>query len=336
MHDLLKLNWEAFNPRTGLNVLVSAFLVFGLMNLTGESWIATGMALLFAWLTNVPGSIRDRSSGMVAFAIGAIVITIASGSLGLGLWTNIVLLVVVGLIGTLALAHGIRAYMVGYALICWAIYGPFLIADTGVLNCILAIVTGTGAMLLVTFVGEKIGKTSETGGSDSNSASANNSASRPTPDYAPVLPYAITVAIVLGITAYLGWVMLKTDPLMIVGGAFFVIGFDERKTWIAGISRAVGVLAGIFLGLTLAQFITPGAASAAILIGAFFLCFAAGGIHPAAFMLFFMFIISFGWSSLDLETLNLTFWERLAGEGIGIVIAMLAVTLLQRLQVQES
>ena len=102
MHELLKLNWEAFNPRTGLNVLVSAFLVFGLMHLTGESWIATGMALLFAWFTNVPGSIRDRASGMVAFAIGAIVITIVSGSLGLGLWTNIFLLVVVGFIGTLA------------------------------------------------------------------------------------------------------------------------------------------------------------------------------------------------------------------------------------------
>ena len=269
MHDLLKLNWEAFNPRTGLNVLVSAFLVFGLMHLTGESWIATGMALLFAWLTNVPGNIRDRASGMVAFAVGAIVITIASGLLGFGLWTNIVMLVVVGFVGTLALAHGIRAYMVGYALICWGIYGPFLVADTGVINCILAIVTGTGAMLLVTFVGEKIRKPSETDGPASDGVPSENPASTQAPDYAPVLPYAITVAIVLGITAYLGWVMLKTDPLLIVGGAFFVIGFDERKTWIAGISRAVGVLIGIFLGLTLAQFVPPGAASTALLIGAF-------------------------------------------------------------------
>ena len=53
-------------------------------------------------------------------------------------------------------------------------------------------------------------------------------------------------------------------------------------------------------------------------------------------MLFFMFIISLGWSSLDPETLNLTFWERIGGEGLGVIIAMIAIGYLHWLQTRKA
>ena len=39
---------------------------------------------------------------------------------------------------------------------------------------------------------------------------------------------------VLGLTTYYGWRELSVDPSLMTGGAFFVLGFDVYKTWVAG------------------------------------------------------------------------------------------------------
>ena len=328
MGDLFQLKWDAFDTASGIKAAVAAILILGLMAITGDNWIATGLVLLFAWLTNVPGSLKDRIAGLLAFAIGAIALTYLSGWLGLSLWPNTIAITIIGFFGTLLLALGTRAYMVGYVLICWAIYGPFLVASSSESNCVLAILVGTAAIILTTLIGAAF-----EGGSQ---AVSDENIGAQEPDYASAIPYAVTVAIVLGLTTFLGWIWLETDPTMIVGGAFFIIGFDARKTWVAGIARVIGILVGIMLGAWASQHLPVGWARDAIVIAAFFLCFAAGGVHPALFMLFFMFIISLGWNSLDPETLNLTFWERFGGESIGVVIAMLAIGFLHWLQTRKT
>ena len=98
MGDLFRMNWEAFDPVTGIKVVVASLLVFGLMAVTGESWIATGLVVLFAWLTNVPGPLKDRVAGMVAFAIGAIALTYLSGWIGLDLWSNTIAIVIISIL----------------------------------------------------------------------------------------------------------------------------------------------------------------------------------------------------------------------------------------------
>ena len=123
---------------------------------------------------------------------------------------------------------------------------------------------------------------------------------------------------------------------MAVGGAFFIIGFDAKKTWIAGITRVIGILAGMLLGAAASQYLPPGLVTDIVVILGFFLCFATMGINPGLFMFFFMFIIALGWNSLDPETADLTFWERYIGEGVGVVIAMLAIGFLQWLQTREA
>lgn len=126
---------------------IGAIVMMALTKVTGETFMATGLVVLFAWLTNVPGSLKDRVGGMLAFALGAIALTFISGQVGLALWPNVLGITVIGLLGTLLLAKGTRAYMVGYVLICWAIYSPFLIKSTSVENCVLAIMLGTGVLI---------------------------------------------------------------------------------------------------------------------------------------------------------------------------------------------
>jgi hypothetical protein len=66
---------------------------------------------------------------------------------------------------------------------------------------------------------------------------------------------------------------------MVVGGAFFVIGFDVNKTWVAGIARVIGIVAGILLGMMIGGMLNPGLLYYTILIKRIPRCFASGLIR---------------------------------------------------------
>jgi len=243
MGDLIRLNWQAFNLAAGIKVSLGLVVIMVLTHLTGEPWLASALAAMFAWLANTPGPLVNRIGGMLAFTAGAIAYTLLTAKIGLELWPNVIAIAVVGFLGTLALTRGVRAFMVGWSLICWAIYGPFLVATTGVGNCLLAILAGSGIVILLNVIGELIpGKEIP---APETAEVTEESVSSPGFDY--ILAYAITVAMVLSLTTYYGWVELKTDPTLMVGGAFFVIGFDAIKTWAAGIGRVIGLAGSIRL-----------------------------------------------------------------------------------------
>ncbi len=328
MNDLFRFNWQAFDTASGIKVSLGAIVIFALAAMTGEDWTATSFVVLFVWLTNIPGALKDRIGGMLAFGAGAIAVTFLSGQMGLDLWPNVIAIAIIGFLGTVAFVWGMRAYMVGYMIICWAIYGPFLVSSTSVTNCVLAILLGIGIVIVLNVIGSYFDKDKGAEAStDAAPAAADDSPAGPSFDV--VVSFSITVALVLALTTYLGWVTLKTDPTMVVAGAFFVIGFDSNKTWVAGIARVIGILAGITLGLFVSQLVSPGLLLDAIAVVAFFLCFAAAPVHPGFLMFFLLFILALGWAGLDTETLDLTFWERFLGEGIGVVIAMAAIGFLQ-------
>lgn len=334
MRELIRFDWQAFDFADGAKVAIGLVVMLLLAHLTGEPFLATGLAALFAWMANVPGPLKNRLGGMLAFAVGAILITLVSGWIGLALWPNVIAIAVIAVLGTLALALGTRAFMVGFSLICWAIYGPFLIATTSVGNCLLAILAGTGILALLNAVGEKIGSKSTETAAGEPSAPAENATAKPGISY--VTAYAITVALVLAVTTYYGWVELKTDPTLMAGGAFFVIGFDANKTWVAGLGRLIGLAAGASLGLLIAQLLGQGLLLEAIMIAACGLSFAARAVHPAAWMFWFMMFVAIGWHGLEPEALDLTVKERLYGETAGVTAAMLAIMFLQWWQSRRS
>ena len=328
MGRLIRFNWQAFDLAATIKVTVGMALMLVLVHMTGEPWLATALAALFAWLANVPGPLTNRVGGMLAFAAGAIVITLVSGQIQLDLWPNIVAVSSVGFLGTVALARGMRGFMVGFSLISWAIYGPFLVATTSVENCILAIVAGTSIVVLLNIIGGFTGKKgTQPAVTTEAPAPAEQPSAGPSMDY--IFAYAITVALVLALTTYYGWVELKTDPTLMAGGAFYVIGFNVNKTWVAGIGRVLGLVAGVFLGLLIAKLLGPGLMLDVIMIVACGLSFGAAGVHPGAWMFFFMIFVAIGWHGLEREAFDLTTGERFYGELAGIAAAMVAIVFLQ-------
>ena len=324
MDNLFKLQWQHFDLKAGIKVSSGLVIMLLLTQVTGESWLATTLAAMCAWLANVPGPLLNSIGGMLVFGVGAIAFTLLSGLIGLDMWPNVIAITLVGLLCTLGLAWGLRSFMVGWSLICWAIYGPFMVASTSVENCVAAVTFGTGIVILLNILGEWIW-----GKNDPMPHTTNESDdSAPTMPVSQVAAYAVTVALILGFTTYYGWVELKTDPTMMAGGAFFVLGFDPYKTWAAGISRVLGLVAGVALGLGLTELFGPGLVSDVIMVAACGLSFAAFAVHPGAWMFFFMVFIAMGWPELESSVYELTVAERFYGEIVGVAAAMIGISFL--------
>ena len=75
MKELTQFNWNAFDSTTGAKFAIGVVVLMAIQNLTGESWMITGLVALFAWLVNLPGPLKDRIGGMLGFALGAIFCT---------------------------------------------------------------------------------------------------------------------------------------------------------------------------------------------------------------------------------------------------------------------
>lgn len=317
MDKLLTFNWSGIDYSAGLKATVGLLIVLLLGAATGQPWVLSGLVVLFAWLTTVPGSTIYRLMGIAAFGIGAAVLSLVSDQIGLTLVPNLFSIAIVGFLGTAALALGLRAYMVGYVLICWMIYTPFLISGSSSQNALLAILLGCAIMAVMTMLPDWFAKDPKEAVSNKSDV-ANN-------DWGFAVLFGATVAIVLIVGTYLGWTQLTTDATLIVGGAFFIIGFDTEKTWIAGLARVIAIVAGSYLGFWLAQSGAGPQFLQAVALVAVFLAFASGAVHPGAFMFFFLIALGIGWASLSPSALETTANERLWGETIGVVLGMAAI-----------
>ena len=326
----MKFNLQAFDIWPGIKISLGLIIMMALERITGGSWITTALVALFVWLTNTPGPLKYRVLGMLVFSLGAATMTFLHGQTTATLWPTILIVMVIGFLGTIALIWGMRAFMVGYSLICWAIYSPLLVVSTSMANVLLAILAGSAILTLLNLVGEILQKDRKQEKEYGNQAPQGN-----IPEMSYILAYGATVALTLGLTNYYGWVELETDPTLMAGGAFFILGFDIKKTWLNGFSRALGMIGGATLGFLLAHVLEDSFISYLIMIGACGLSFSAMGVHPGAWMFFFMIFVGMGWQELDAETLALSVHERFYGELWGIAVAMIAILFLQWWYVQH-
>jgi len=319
MKDLIKFNWQAFNFVSGTKFATGVVVLLVTQNLTGESWMTTGLIALFAWLANIPGPLKDRIGGMVGFALGAIICTLLVSLVGTELVPGIIALSVVGLLGTAAALWGARAGMVGWAVVMYMIYAPSFVAGIGLEHSLLAILIGVGVLFLLNVVDYVINPDT-----DSELKSAGDAGA----DSGYIAAYSLIIAIAFAVGTWMGQSM-KTDPTMIAATAFFVIGFDARKTFIGGIARLIGIALGLFLGTALLMQIGPGLFLSIILVLVCFLCFAASGVHPSLLMFFLTLFTAAGWQGMQPDVLDLTIKEKMLGETIGVVIAFISLALLQ-------
>ena len=150
---LFACNWAAFNAGAGVKYAVGIVIVFSLGHVIEFPTLVAGISALLAWLADVPGRRRDRVLGLLAFAIGAPILTVISAWVGTELLPQVVAISIVAFVGTLPMIKGQRSFMVGWSLTYWFLLAPlFHDPTTGVSITIYSLLLGTGIVILLTIL----------------------------------------------------------------------------------------------------------------------------------------------------------------------------------------
>jgi hypothetical protein len=247
---LFQFNWATFNLMAGLKFAVATLVTMLLTRFTEFDFLFILIAAFLAWLTDVPGTTKNRVLGMIAFAIAAIAMLWLAGAVfANALWFTAAMFVV-AFIFTLPMAVSQRGYMVGWSTILW-FFSIAPLTATGDLSSISwDVLIGVSLVVLITLLwpssigpygSVKGDPPAESGGVD---------------DYGYVVVYALTVGIVTAIGIYIGMNWFTVGTVWVANGAFFVLGPSTKTSWIHGVERAVAVVVGVFLGLLLTQLVS--------------------------------------------------------------------------------
>jgi len=316
------LNWNAFDGAASTKYAVGVVAIYFLGGWLNFPWFTAGVCALLAWLTDVPGSRKDRVLGIVAFGVLGVLLTLLFHYVGGSLLTQLIAVFVVTCAGTMLIIRGARAYMVGWSAIYWFLLVTlFSDPEAGPSMVVASMVAGTAVVIVLTLLGGLLSDRS----TKAPAAPATDSEG---PDKGFVVGYSLTLATAMAVGLLIGSVLLETDPTLVANAAFMVIGMNSRQTWVAGLERAVGAILGIIVGFYLFQYATGDVVVFALGAGLSFLCMALMNVNPAAFIFFFLIYMSHGWVSQGLEQANIIANERIVAELVGVVLAGFAVSCL--------
>ena len=226
----------------------------------------------------------------------------------------------VGVVFTLPMSISSRGYMVGWALIITFIQAVNMTGSEEPWEAAVKLACGAGIVIALTALMPRATGPWGSSGDDPPAESGGND------DRAFVGVYAVTVGVVLAVSAYVGIEWFAFGVQMAATSAFMVLGPTTKQDWVTAVGRAVGVVAGILLSfvlinsidsidaLTIIWALVPGTAVATLGVSYAF----AIGAYTTQMM---MTIVLLGG---DYDAFALDSNNRIVGEVIGIGLAVAA------------
>lgn len=112
-NKFFQFNWEAFHWVAGIKFAVGVLVMVLLTTFTEFNFLIIFIASFLAWLTDVPGTTKNRAVGMVIFSVvGVAMLWLASVVFSSVFWFTIAMFGV-AFVFTLPMALSQRGYMVG-------------------------------------------------------------------------------------------------------------------------------------------------------------------------------------------------------------------------------
>lgn len=260
---------------------------------------------------------------MAAFgAFGAGMIALGAAVVGDPLWFAAAMFAV-ALVFTLPLAISGRGYQVGWATILFFFSIAPMTTTMGTTELAVDHLIGVGIVIALTLLWPRgvgpFGRadapdTLESGGID---------------DRVFVLVYALTVAVVMAFAIYVGVSLLAVGAVWVANAAFFILGPSTRQSWVHGVERFLAVVAGGLVGLVLVGLIDSTLVLTALWAGFGFLALAS--LNAGYFVMVWAYTsgMTMTWAVQGLEVGSLNLTERVIGEGLAFLAAILAVLFLQ-------
>ena len=244
LRQLFPFNPAGFNPIAGVKLFAFALVAGAITIFTDLNLVVVIIGALLAWLTDVPGTTINRVAGMAIYGVASAVLVMVATSIDdVAIFTAA--MVAVAFVATLGMAVSSRGFMVGWAVIITFIQATNMTGSAEPWTTPVNQLVGAGLVVLMTLVWPK-----GTGpwGSSGNEPPPESGGNK---DFQFVAIYAATVAVVLGIAAFIGMQQFDFGVQMAATSAFMVLGPTTQQKWITAAGRAVAVVVGIVLSFFL-------------------------------------------------------------------------------------
>jgi hypothetical protein len=339
---MFKYDWSRFDASLGLIFMFALMGVYYLMALEGVlsqlgliefPVFAAGTSALLAWCTvilvpalqwrqHLLGLITYLGLGVALTWLAALVAphpTLQLGAMGIVVFA-----------AYFALRWGAHAFMLGWCLAYWYLLAPLFLGGGAVAPVAFAHVVGAGVVLALNLL-KPIWMRASAPGEAAPDADTDVVVTE-SPPLGLILRYAsiVSISIIAGVAA--GAKFLTTDPTIIANATINVVSPSLAQTWRSSVERVIlgtlGIVGGFYCGWF---FPDPWVGNLVTAISAF-MGLALIHVSFSLTIAFFFVMIAYPWGTMQSDAAHLIANEKLIGELLGVVVAVLAIALLMRLE----
>lgn len=324
---ILHFNWEAFDTVAGIKYVTGVVIMLALTAIVDFLWFAAGLSALLAWFTNLPGSDRVRILGVLMYICLGVALAVLAHFLRGTYWPWLIAMFLVAFAGTFGMISGPRGFMIGWCLICWFYCTPLVGGADDIIGLLSAHLLGSGIVLGL--IALSILWKRKNGDESLSTEQSGEGAQQP--DVRFVFEYSLAVGITMAIGLAMGDAWLKNDPTLIVNATLMIIFPSVSQTWTLAIDRIIGAVLGIIVGFYFGLYIQHELLEPVLWVVMSFFILAMLNVNPGAVTFFFLVIFAASWGAQGYEVGNAIANERIFAEFVGVALALIAVTVRDRL-----
>ena len=320
----------------GLIFMVGTIIVFSLSETFEFSMYAAGVSALLAWVPII--LVPDRKwaqhlQGLCAYLIIGGFLTFLSYHMTPHIWLRLLSMMLVTFCGYMMLLRGIHWFLVAWCLVYWYLLVPLFIGDDPLAPVLTGHLIGSALVVglnLMKPVWLKATKSTVTAKDNADEQNENQ------PEVGFVVRFAIIVSLSVTTGLAIGIKWLTTDPTLIANATINMISPTLRQTWQAGVERiilgSIGLVAGFYFGWFFPE---PWVANVVAIVFSF-LSLAVIYVSIGMVVGLLFFLISYSWGAMNSDLGHLIANEKLIGEFLGVIIAIVAIYLLVRFSRQSD
>lgn len=332
MTKLFRYDWSRFDAKLGLIFMVGVFVVFNLMGRFDFAMFAAGISALLAWIAIILVPSRKWSQhllGLVAYLVVGAALTWLADTMTPYEWGRLVAMGIVTFAGYLMLLRGPHPFIVSWCLVYWYLLAPLFLGDKELGSVMLGHIVGVGLVISLILVkpiwlhatGKALPETEAVEDPDQDR-----------PAVGPNIRYAsvVSLSIVAGVAVGTRW--LTSDPTLIANATLNIISPSLKQTWRAAVERIILGTLGIVGGFYCGWFFPDPWIGLLVTAICSFLCLGVIYVNMGLLIGIFFFLISYPWGGMHSDLGHLIANEKLIGELVGVVVAVVAIAILTLLQ----
>lgn len=323
---MMQFDWTKTDLRLGFWFALVTFAVFNLAHLRDAAWMTAGLGALLAWLPILLSDQRNIRTGALSLAfylVVGIVLALLAHWIPPGGFGRIIAVGIVAFAGALMLSFGAFWYLVGYVLVFWFVLSPLFSASLGLVDTIeghIVGVIGISAFWLIRQVAV-------------NGARWQDPMPMETPIPRPiVLSYAAILSGTMMAGFGLGGRILSADQTLVAQASLNIIAPSVQQTRASGIVRLIFGIGGTAFGFYIGLFFPGTLAFELVIALSAFVALAFLKVHMGFLVGAFAVMFSYPMGAQGPEIGHALGNEKLVAEVAGILLAVVAISLLIRVQ----